>query len=302
MKIDGPLSGTQEEPGETGRRPGGEDPLPFPIEDQDMDAREPGGGVKWRSGFPYKASGLALLLLAAAGFLYLRCPSRTEDPDAGDPAASGETTRLVLAVDSGSRPGPSEGGTDLIRLTEPEDDGSRESLLAAVKRLEGKVDALAAQVQRSNEQLDLLRKQGPESEPLAQAPRIGEPFGPGPSEDQEAPAAREPAASASGAGTPVPVAAAPAQPSPPAESPPDPSPAARRQAPQKAAPDAAAPAPSRSAGRETVRYHVVAPGENLYRIGLKYNLTVTGLMDLNGLTPGQSIRPGQRLRVSIPED
>ena len=46
--------------------------------------------------------------------------------------------------------------------------------------------------------------------------------------------------------------------------------------------------------------HIVKPGENLYRIGLKYNLNVGQLMKMNGMSKGDSIRSGQRIRVSGP--
>ena len=48
------------------------------------------------------------------------------------------------------------------------------------------------------------------------------------------------------------------------------------------------------------RYHTVRPGETLYRISLKYGLTVKELLRINGLGPGAVIRPGQKLLVSKP--
>jgi LysM repeat protein len=48
---------------------------------------------------------------------------------------------------------------------------------------------------------------------------------------------------------------------------------------------------------QNVRYHVVERGESLYRIALKYGLTVDGLCHVNNITPGQSIFPGQKLII-----
>jgi LysM repeat protein len=50
------------------------------------------------------------------------------------------------------------------------------------------------------------------------------------------------------------------------------------------------------------QYHVVARGETLYRIAVKYGLTVDKLRDLNKMTPPQSIYPGQKLLVSAAKD
>lgn len=48
------------------------------------------------------------------------------------------------------------------------------------------------------------------------------------------------------------------------------------------------------------RYHVVKPGETLYRISREYDLSIERLRKLNRLASGSnSIRSGQRLRVSI---
>ena len=44
-------------------------------------------------------------------------------------------------------------------------------------------------------------------------------------------------------------------------------------------------------------YHVVQKGENLYRIALKYGLTVDELSKLNKLPPDASIQPNQKLLV-----
>jgi len=50
------------------------------------------------------------------------------------------------------------------------------------------------------------------------------------------------------------------------------------------------------------KYHVVARGETLYRIAMKYGLTVDKLRDLNKMTPPQSIYPGQKLLISAAKD
>ncbi len=51
------------------------------------------------------------------------------------------------------------------------------------------------------------------------------------------------------------------------------------------------------------RYHLVASGETLYRIAVKYGLTVDKLRDLNKMTPPpQPIYPGQKLLVSAAKD
>lgn len=47
----------------------------------------------------------------------------------------------------------------------------------------------------------------------------------------------------------------------------------------------------------TGRFHTVMPEENLYRISLKYNLSVDRLKELNNMTTN-TIRTGQKLRVS----
>ena len=44
-------------------------------------------------------------------------------------------------------------------------------------------------------------------------------------------------------------------------------------------------------------YHVVSKGETLYRIALRYNMTVDEVRRLNNLKPDQPILPGQRLLV-----
>lgn len=54
---------------------------------------------------------------------------------------------------------------------------------------------------------------------------------------------------------------------------------------------------ARAEAGEEVVYHEVQRGENLFRIGLKYNISVDKLMQLNDLAPDDSIHPGQKLIV-----
>jgi anti-anti-sigma factor len=65
---------------------------------------------------------------------------------------------------------------------------------------------------------------------------------------------------------------------------------------QSAAPTPA-PQPRSPAKPGGSRVHTVAPGENLFRIALRYNLTVDELRRLNNLKPDQSLRVGQKLNV-----
>jgi LysM repeat protein len=65
---------------------------------------------------------------------------------------------------------------------------------------------------------------------------------------------------------------------------------------QPAAPTPAPPAKS-PAKTENTRVHTVAPGENLYRIALRYNLSVEELRRLNNMRPDQSLQVGQKLTV-----
>jgi anti-anti-sigma factor len=66
---------------------------------------------------------------------------------------------------------------------------------------------------------------------------------------------------------------------------------------KSAAPAPAPPlrSPEKSGG---TRFHTVAKGENLFRIALRYNLTVEELRRLNNLKPDQSLQVGQKLRVA----
>jgi anti-anti-sigma factor len=66
---------------------------------------------------------------------------------------------------------------------------------------------------------------------------------------------------------------------------------------QPTAPGPAAPprSPEKPGG---TRFHTVAKGENLFRIALRYNLTVDELRRLNNLKPDQSLQVGQKLKVA----
>jgi anti-anti-sigma factor len=59
-----------------------------------------------------------------------------------------------------------------------------------------------------------------------------------------------------------------------------------------------APPPKSPAKPGTTRVHTVAPGENLYRIALRYNLSVEELRRLNNMRPDQSLQVGQKLTVA----
>ncbi|MEA3273988.1 MAG: transglycosylase SLT domain-containing protein [Pseudomonadota bacterium] len=51
--------------------------------------------------------------------------------------------------------------------------------------------------------------------------------------------------------------------------------------------------------KKVAKLHVVKPNETLYRVAVRYNLSITELRRLNRLGPkDNTIRPGQRLRVS----
>lgn len=49
------------------------------------------------------------------------------------------------------------------------------------------------------------------------------------------------------------------------------------------------------------RYHRVRPGESLYRISIRYGISVSELCRLNGLKPNRFIHPGQNLVVGTAE-
>ena len=76
--------------------------------------------------------------------------------------------------------------------------------------------------------------------------------------------------------------------------------ASGKKKPEVSQPAAPAPAPSpRSPAKPgATRVHTVAPGENLFRIALHYNLSVEELRRLNNLKPDQSLQVGQKLIVA----
>jgi membrane-bound lytic murein transglycosylase D len=64
----------------------------------------------------------------------------------------------------------------------------------------------------------------------------------------------------------------------------------------KAAPK---PKPAKAAVSGSAKIHVVKPNETLYRVAVRYELSVDELRRLNRMGPEDTyIRPGQRLRVS----
>ena len=77
--------------------------------------------------------------------------------------------------------------------------------------------------------------------------------------------------------------------------------ASGKKKPEVSQPAAPAPAPSpRSLAKPAgaTSFHTVAPGENLFRIALRYNLSVEELRRLNNLKPDQSLQVGQKLIVA----
>jgi anti-anti-sigma factor len=66
---------------------------------------------------------------------------------------------------------------------------------------------------------------------------------------------------------------------------------------QPAAPTPTPPPPKSPAKPGNTKVHTVAPGENLYRIALRYNLSVEELRRLNNMKPDQSLQVGQKLTV-----
>ncbi len=52
--------------------------------------------------------------------------------------------------------------------------------------------------------------------------------------------------------------------------------------------------------QDEAQWHEVQPGENLYRISLKYNIRMDKLIEWNNLADAQDIKMGQTLRVSQP--
>jgi len=60
----------------------------------------------------------------------------------------------------------------------------------------------------------------------------------------------------------------------------------------------AAPVPQKDQDRpKQASTHVVSKGETLYRIALKYNMTIDEVRRMNDLKPDQPIFPGQKLLV-----
>ena len=71
-------------------------------------------------------------------------------------------------------------------------------------------------------------------------------------------------------------------------------------APAKPVTEAAAPAPALKKDTKA-QIHTVKPGETLYRISRRYNLSVEQLRQYNQLDQKASIYPGQKLKVSSPK-
>ena len=61
------------------------------------------------------------------------------------------------------------------------------------------------------------------------------------------------------------------------------------------------PDTSANSGKEKLNsqvvYHEVQPGETLYRISRRYNISVDSLRRMNGLSEKAAIHPGQKLKV-----
>jgi membrane-bound lytic murein transglycosylase D len=67
----------------------------------------------------------------------------------------------------------------------------------------------------------------------------------------------------------------------------------------KPAPAVAEPAPKPTRAAPAAKTHVVKPNETLYRVALRYDISIAELKKLNRMKPGEdTIRAGQRLRVS----
>lgn len=92
-------------------------------------------------------------------------------------------------------------------------------------------------------------------------------------------AATLPTETPAAAPTPLPNATPP---SPPAEAPAEPEPS---------------PTPEAGPNEAGEIIHVVQPGENLYRIGLKYGLSWVAIAEYNGLANADAITVGQELRI-----
>ena len=57
------------------------------------------------------------------------------------------------------------------------------------------------------------------------------------------------------------------------------------------------PSTQRYVAQKPNEFHVVHRGETLASIAKKYGMSVDGLSDLNGISPKNRIRSGQKLRV-----
>ncbi len=51
---------------------------------------------------------------------------------------------------------------------------------------------------------------------------------------------------------------------------------------------------------DTLKFHIVSRGENLYRISLLYNIKMQRLIDWNGLTDASAIFDGKKLFLVAP--
>jgi LysM repeat protein len=275
MDFDKPFSTPGKKAGKAGARDD-EEMLLFDPEGR------PSAGTRYRdaregkSSFPFKSIGVGLFLVAATTLIYLQFPDPKTGPEAARPEDGSGRTRVVMDVDSGS-PGTGDTGAGAGDLKPLDVQTPDEVVRERLDRVEARMDELQTKMERLIDGFALL------SGSNAGQPEPGGAGG--------GTAARGPSV----AGLPVTEAAAPSgqEAAGPSRS---------REAGASVEKAVARPVPKTPAPRseEKVRYHVVAPGENLYRIGLKYNLTVTRLMALNHLTGEQSVQPGQRLRVSGP--
>jgi len=48
-----------------------------------------------------------------------------------------------------------------------------------------------------------------------------------------------------------------------------------------------------------VYYYTVRPGDNLFRIGLRYNTTAYAIARQNGISDIRLINPGRRLKITV---
>jgi len=54
---------------------------------------------------------------------------------------------------------------------------------------------------------------------------------------------------------------------------------------------------TRKSSEPNERYHVVQQGENLFRISMKYNVSLERLAEMNGMKPNDNIRNGQKIII-----